>query len=139
MLTFGHVTRPGIKRGEMCCQLQSTLNISLLQYSTLHLHLHGPFQAFLLRDRRIAATGRQNMPLTRPRLHLEHSSDLLQHAGEEVYGRANRMWHSFTDWVFKDNILEVAVGLMYVNLLLGPRSPMAIQTADRRERRTRIY
>ncbi|KAI9047129.1 hypothetical protein LZ554_008583 [Drepanopeziza brunnea f. sp. 'monogermtubi'] len=50
--------------------------------------------------------------MSRPRILLEDSSELLQHAGEEVYGRANKMWHSFTGWALQDNILEVAVGLI---------------------------
>ncbi|KAH7383479.1 large-conductance mechanosensitive channel [Cadophora sp. MPI-SDFR-AT-0126] len=50
--------------------------------------------------------------MSRPRIRLEDSQDLLQHAGEEVGRRANKMWHGFTDWALQDNILEVAVGLI---------------------------
>ncbi|PBP23621.1 hypothetical protein BUE80_DR005328 [Diplocarpon rosae] len=50
--------------------------------------------------------------MPRPRIRLEDSSELLQHAGEEAGRRVNKMWHSFTGWALQDNILEVAVGLI---------------------------
>lgn len=37
---------------------------------------------------------------------------MLQHAGEEVVNRANRMWQGFSDFALQDNVLEVAVGLI---------------------------
>ncbi|KAF4632541.1 hypothetical protein G7Y89_g5588 [Cudoniella acicularis] len=47
-----------------------------------------------------------------PRIRLEDSTELLQHAGEEVVGGAKRMWEGFTDFALQDNVLEVAVGLI---------------------------
>jgi large conductance mechanosensitive channel len=34
----------------------------------------------------------ENTPRPSHRLHLEASQEMLQHAGEEVVNRANRMW-----------------------------------------------
>lgn len=50
--------------------------------------------------------------IRRPRIRLEDSQELLQHAGEEVVKSGKNIWHGFTDWALQDNILEVAVGLM---------------------------
>jgi hypothetical protein len=62
--------------------------------------------------------------IRRPRIRLEDSQELLHHAGEfgeEVVERGKNLWHGFTDWALQDNILEVAVGLMFV-VQLRPRS-----------------
>jgi large conductance mechanosensitive channel len=47
-------------------------------------------------------------------IRLEDSGELLEHAGHEVSTRAKRMWSGFADFALQDNVLEVAVGLMYV-------------------------
>jgi hypothetical protein len=52
-------------------------------------------------------------------IRLEDSSEFLEHAGHEVTTRAKRMWSGFTDFALQDNVLEVAVGLMYVIIVLN--------------------
>jgi large conductance mechanosensitive channel len=47
-------------------------------------------------------------------IRLEDSTELLQHAGEEFVGGVKGMWEGFTDFALQDNVLEVAVGLMYL-------------------------
>lgn len=34
--------------------------------------------------------------------------------GEEAKKKANRFWNGFSDFAIQDNVLEVAVGLMFV-------------------------
>jgi hypothetical protein len=51
-------------------------------------------------------------------IRLEDSGELLEHAGHEVTTRAKRMWSGFADFALQDNVLEVAVGLMYVRVAL---------------------
>lgn len=48
-------------------------------------------------------------------IRLEDSQELLERAGEEVVGGAKKMWEGFTDFALQDNVLEVAVGLMFVH------------------------
>jgi large conductance mechanosensitive channel len=52
-----------------------------------------------------------NMPIR-----LQESGKLLEHAGEEVRTRSKRMWQGFSDFALQNNVLEVAVGLMYASL-----------------------
>lgn len=49
---------------------------------------------------------------------LDGALEPLLHAGQEVPKRAKRAWNGFLDFAVKDNVLEVAIGLMYVNLSL---------------------
>ena len=43
---------------------------------------------------------------------LDDSRGSLMHAGDEIERRAKRAWGSFSDFALRDNVLEVAVGLM---------------------------
>jgi len=45
---------------------------------------------------------------------LDNASESLLHGGQKVKTRASRFWHGFADFALQDNVLEVAVGLMYV-------------------------
>lgn len=54
--------------------------------------------------------------LQRPQIRLEDSQERLQHAGEEVMKGGRNLWQGFSSWAMQDNILEVAVGLMFVVL-----------------------
>ena len=45
---------------------------------------------------------------------LDDASDRLLHEGQKVKTRASRLWNGFADFALQDNVLEVAVGLMYV-------------------------
>lgn len=56
-------------------------------------------------------------------IRLEDSGELLEHAGHEVTTRAKRMWSGFADFALQDNVLEVAVGLMYVTIVLNYSCP----------------
>lgn len=47
-------------------------------------------------------------------IRLEDSREFLEDAGEEVQKRASKFWHGFSSFALQDNVLEVAVGLMYV-------------------------
>lgn len=40
------------------------------------------------------------------------SRESLLHAGESVRGRIKSAWKGFEDFVVRDNVLEVATGLM---------------------------
>jgi len=51
---------------------------------------------------------------------LDATSDRLLHEGQKVKTRASRFWHGFADFALQDNVLEVAVGLMYVFSLQTP-------------------
>lgn len=44
---------------------------------------------------------------------LDDSGEALLHAGRDAKGRVKRVWDDFTDFLLSDNVLEVAVGLMY--------------------------
>lgn len=41
------------------------------------------------------------------------SEDQLRDAEEQVSKRAKSLWNGFSDFALQDNVLEVAVGLMY--------------------------
>ena len=43
---------------------------------------------------------------------LDDTREALIHAEEETEVRVRRFWDGFTDFALRDNILEVAVGLM---------------------------
>lgn len=45
---------------------------------------------------------------------LDESREALLHAGHDVGERVYRAWDGFCDFVLRDNVLEVAVGLMYL-------------------------
>lgn len=47
---------------------------------------------------------------------LDGAQESLYHGSQEAAHRARSAWEGFTDWVFSDNVLEVAIGLMYVCL-----------------------
>jgi len=47
---------------------------------------------------------------------LDETRESLLHAGQEVPQRVKRMWSGFVDFAMQDNVLEVAVGLMYAHL-----------------------
>ena len=44
---------------------------------------------------------------------LDDSREALLHAGQGIQKRAKRAWDGFSDFALRDNVLEVAVGLMY--------------------------
>jgi len=41
-----------------------------------------------------------------------HEVESLLHAGSDVRRRVTRFWDGFCDFAVRDNVLEVAVGLM---------------------------
>jgi len=43
---------------------------------------------------------------------LDGSREALLHAGQDARQRVARVWNDFTDFALRDNVLEVAVGLM---------------------------
>ena len=43
---------------------------------------------------------------------LEEERESLMNAGHEAKERAKGMWDAFSDFCLRDNLLEVAVGLM---------------------------
>ena len=43
---------------------------------------------------------------------LDDSGESLLHAGQKAKRSVKRVWDDFTDYVFSDNVLEVAVGLV---------------------------
>lgn len=49
---------------------------------------------------------------------LDGASERLLHGGQEAKTRAARFWDGFRDFALQDNVLEVAVGLMYVCLVI---------------------
>ena len=49
---------------------------------------------------------------------LDDSEEALLHAGRDAKNRAQRAWDGFSDFALRDNVLEVAVGLMYYPLPL---------------------
>jgi hypothetical protein len=52
-------------------------------------------------------------------IRLEDSEEgMFESAGHEVSKRAKSMWTGFADFALQDNVLEVAVGLMYVGTVL---------------------
>jgi hypothetical protein len=48
-------------------------------------------------------------------IHLEDSRELLNEAGEVVGQRARRFWDGFQDFALQDNVMQVALGLMYIS------------------------
>lgn len=46
------------------------------------------------------------------RSQLDGSREALLHAGEDVRRRVTRFWDNFSDFAVRDNVLEVATGLM---------------------------
>ena len=54
---------------------------------------------------------------------LDESGEALLHAGQETKERVKGVWGEFVDFLFSDNVLAVAVGLMY-----NPPSPAATAT-----------
>lgn len=53
---------------------------------------------------------------------LDGAQERLYHGSQEAGHRVASAWEGFTDWVFSDNVLEVAIGLMYA-CLKGPYIP----------------
>ena len=45
---------------------------------------------------------------------LGDASDRLLHQGRKIGSSAGRFWSGFKDFALQDNVLEVAVGLMWV-------------------------
>jgi large conductance mechanosensitive channel len=45
---------------------------------------------------------------------LDDAGEALLQGEQEVEKRARRFWSGFSDFALQDNVLEVAVGLMYV-------------------------
>ena len=43
---------------------------------------------------------------------LDDSGEALLHAGQDASKRARKAWDGFADFALRDNVLEVAVGLM---------------------------
>ena len=44
---------------------------------------------------------------------LDDAGESLLHTGQGARKRAKRAWEGFSDFALRDNVLEVAVGLMY--------------------------
>lgn len=44
---------------------------------------------------------------------LDDGGESFLHAGSDASKRVKRVWDDFTDFLLSDNVLEVAVGLMY--------------------------
>ncbi|KAL8764694.1 MAG: hypothetical protein Q9194_006889 [Teloschistes cf. exilis] len=51
---------------------------------------------------------------------LEDAEQTLLSSGSNLKQRTRNAWDSFSDFALRDNVLEVAVGLMYVGSLLPP-------------------
>jgi large conductance mechanosensitive channel len=49
-----------------------------------------------------------------PRIRLEDSREIFNDAGEVVQKSARRLWDGFSDFALQENVIGVAVGLMYV-------------------------
>ena len=47
---------------------------------------------------------------------LEDTEQALLDAGQDAKQRAKSAWDGFSDFALRDNVLEVAVGLMYIFL-----------------------
>lgn len=45
---------------------------------------------------------------------MDETREPFLHAGQEVPRRVKKLWKGFIDFAVQDNVLEVAVGLMYV-------------------------
>lgn len=55
---------------------------------------------------------------------LDDSGEAFLHAGRDAKGRVKRVWDDFTDFLLSDNVLEVAVGLMYeLPFICSPHDP----------------
>jgi hypothetical protein len=54
---------------------------------------------------------------------LDDAGEALLQAEQQAEKRAKRFWSGFSDFALQDNVLEVAVGLMYVLCLLSPFLP----------------
>lgn len=46
-------------------------------------------------------------------IQLEEGRESLMQAGDDARRRAYHAWDGFIDFAFSDNVLEVAIGLMY--------------------------
>ena len=57
--------------------------------------------------------------------HLDDTREALLDAGENAQKRVHRAWEGFQDFALRDNVLEVAVGLMYWH-----SAPFSGQTQD---------
>jgi hypothetical protein len=53
-----------------------------------------------------------------PGIRLEDPSEILHDARAEVQRRAKRLLTGFSDFALRENVLEVAVGLMYALFIL---------------------
>jgi large conductance mechanosensitive channel len=49
-----------------------------------------------------------------PRIRLEDSREIINDAGEAVQKSARKLWVGFSDFALQENVIGVAVGLMYV-------------------------
>ena len=47
---------------------------------------------------------------------LDESGEALLNAGRGAHKRAKDAWEGFSDFALRDNVLEIAVGLMYFHL-----------------------
>ena len=47
---------------------------------------------------------------------VEEGRESLLRSGQAVSRRAKQTWEDFTDFIFQDNVLEVALGLMSVGI-----------------------
>lgn len=59
----------------------------------------------------ITTQGKGNLGAKMPRLD-ENTQQYLQDAEQGMRARTSRAWDSFTNFALRDNVLEVAVGLM---------------------------
>jgi len=67
-----------------------------LRFQLLHILL---FLLFL--QIKTSRCDREMFGVRRPRLRLEDSQELLQHAGENVVKGGRNLWHGFTDWALQ--------------------------------------
>jgi large conductance mechanosensitive channel len=52
-----------------------------------------------------------------PGIRLEDSREIFNDAGEVVQKSAKRLWEGFSDFALQENVIGVAVGLMYASHL----------------------
>ena len=53
---------------------------------------------------------------------LDDSGEALLNAGRSAHNRAKEAWEGLSDFALRDNVLEIAVGLMYGLIPLRPFS-----------------
>lgn len=51
---------------------------------------------------------------------LDESSETLLRVSQDAHKHVQRVWNGFADFVLRDNVLEVSMGLMYMPLTPSP-------------------